>query len=274
MRSRQKVNTVLKNGIMWLVSLVMLIPLALVLLNSFKTQGEASSMNFSWPKTWEFGNYATVIEAGKLIQSFGNSMFYTVVSIVLGIVLCSMAAYVLSRRQTSLHRFLYFFIVLGISMPVNHIALMKVMQATHLINTQAGLALLYTSLQIPFSVFLLYGFVGTVPRELDEAGVIDGSNNWSLFFRIIMPLMLPVLVTVMLLNFLASRNEFIFPLYYLNDSALWPMTLAVYSFFGRYEMSWNLVCADIVLTSLPVILIYVLGQRFIVTGMTAGAVKG
>ncbi|WP_141503153.1 carbohydrate ABC transporter permease [Paenibacillus luteus] len=258
----------------WTVSLIMLVPLLLILLNSFKTQGEAASMNFKWPSQWVFSNYTVVIESGKLLQSFGNSMLYSVVSVVLGIVLCAMAAYVLSRKKTRINRFLYLFVVLGITMPVNHIALIKVMQTFNLMNTQIGLSLLYTALQIPFSVFLIYGFVSTVPRELDEAGVMDGCGSNTLFFRIIFPLLLPVVVTVMLLNFLASWNEFIFPLYYLNSSSLWPMTLAVYNFFGRYETAWNLVSADIVLTSLPVILIYLLGQKYIVSGMTAGSVKG
>ena len=264
----------LRQMAVWAVSLIMLVPLLLIVLNSFKTKGEAASMSFKWPTQWEFSNYSVVIESGKLIQSFGNSMLYSVVSVVLGIVLCAMAAYVLSRKKTTMNRFVYLFIVLGITMPVNHIALIKVMQVFNLMNTQIGLSLLYTALQIPFSVFLIYGFVSSVPRELDEAGVMDGCGSNMLFFRIIFPLLLPVVVTVMLLNFLASWNEFVFPLYYLNSSSLWPMTLAVYSFFGRYETAWNLVSADIVLTSLPVVLIYLLGQKYIVSGMTAGSVKG
>ncbi|GBF74381.1 ABC transporter permease [Paenibacillus sp. 598K] len=274
MTRRPGIGATLRHLVVWAVSLVMLIPLLLILLNSFKTQGEAASMSFEWPNKWEFSNYSIVIESGKLLQSFGNSMLYSVTSVVLGIILCSMAAFVLSRKKTRWNRFIYFFIVLGIAMPVNHIALIKVMQAFNLMNTQVGLSLLYTALQIPFSVFLVYGFVSTVPRELDEAGVMDGCGSNTLFFRVIFPLLMPVAVTVMLLNFLASWNEFIFPLYYLNSSSLWPMTLAVYNFFGRYETAWNLVSADIVLTSLPVIVIYLLGQRYIVSGMTAGSVKG
>lgn len=264
----------LRHIIIWIVSLIMLTPLLLILFNSFKTKSEAASMDFSWPSSWEFSNYSVVIEAGKLIQSFGNSMYYSVFSVVLGIILCSMAAFVLSRRKTRLNRFMYYFIVLGIAMPVNHIALIKVMQLLNLMNTGMGLGLLYTALQIPFSVFLIYGFVSSVPRELDEAAVIDGCGSTKLFYKIIFPLLIPVTVTVMLLNFLIAWNEFIFPLYYLNSSTLWPMTLAIYSFFGRFESSWNLVSANIVLTSLPVVIAYLFGQKYIVAGMTAGSVKG
>lgn len=260
--------------LIWIVSLIMLTPLLLILLNSFKTQGEAASMNFNWPSVWEFSNYYVVIETGKLFRSFGNSMYYSVFSVLLGIIVCSMAAFVLSRRKTRFNRFMYYFIVLGIAMPVNHIALIKVMQTLKLMNTGIGLSLLYTALQVPFSIFLIYGFVSSVPRELDEAAIIDGCGSGRLFYKVIFPILLPVTVTVMLLNFLASWNEFIFPLYYLNSSTLWPMILAIYSFFGRYESAWNLVSANIVLTSLPVIIAYLFGQKYIVAGMTAGSVKG
>lgn len=264
----------LRHVLIWIVSLIMLLPLLLILLNSFKTQGEAASMNFDWPSVWKVSNFAEVIEAGKLIQSFGNSVYYSVFSVVLGIILCSMAAFVLSRRKSKFNRFMYYFIVLGIAMPVNHIALIKVMQLLNLMNTGIGLGLLYTALQVPFSVFLIYGFVSSVPRELDEAAIIDGCGSVKMFYKVIFPLLLPVTVTVMLLNFLVSWNEFIFPLYYLNSSRLWPMTLAVYSFFGRYETAWNLVSANIVLTSLPVIIAYLFGQKYIVAGMVSGSIKG
>ncbi len=167
-----------------------------------------------------------------------------------------------------------FFIILGITLPINHVALTKVMQVTHLINTRLGLSLLYTALQLPFSVFLVYGYINSVPRTLDEAAIIDGCKPIRMFISIVLPLIRPVLSAVMILNFMNSWNEFIMPLYYLNDTKKWPVTLAVYNFFGRYEMEWNLVCADIILTSLPIIIIYLLGQKYIIDGMTSGAVKG
>jgi raffinose/stachyose/melibiose transport system permease protein len=185
-----------------------------------------------------------------------------------------MASYVLSRNRRRLHGFLYLFLVLGIAIPVNYIPLIKVMQTLNLMNTRIGIVLLYTATQIPFNVFLIHSFVGKISPEIDEAAVIDGASPAGLFFRIVMPLMKPVLVTVMVLTFLNTWNEFVMPLYFLDSSDKWPMTLAVYNFFGMYFKDWNLVCADIVLTSAPVILVYLLGQKYIVSGMTAGAVKG
>src|SRR5690606_34243355 len=115
----------------------------------------------------------------------------SVFSVVLGMILCSMAAFVLSRRKSKINRFMYFFIVLGIAMPVNHIALIKVMQLLHLMNTGIGLSLIYTALQVPFSVFLIYGFISSVPRELDEAAIMDGCGSFRMFYQVIFPLLLP-----------------------------------------------------------------------------------
>ncbi len=185
-----------------------------------------------------------------------------------------MAAFVLARNRTPLNRLLYFFLIMGIALPINFFTLTKMMQVTHLINTRQGIIILYAATQIPFAVFLIYGFIGSIPRELDEAAIIDGCGPIQLFVQIILPLLTPVLVTTGILSFLGVWNDFLLPLYYLNSSANWPMTLAVYNFFGQYQQSWNLVSADILLTILPVILIYLAGQRFILSGLTSGAVKG
>jgi raffinose/stachyose/melibiose transport system permease protein len=152
--------------------------------------------------------------------------------------------------------------------------MIKVMQLTQLINTQLGIIFLYAAYRIPFSVFVIYAFVETIPREIDEAAIIDGCSPSQLFLTIIFPLLKPAWVTVAVLNFLDFWSEFVMPLYFLSSSDKWPMTLAVYNFFGIYEANWNLVSADVVLTILPVVLVYLLGQRYIISGMAAGAVKG
>jgi raffinose/stachyose/melibiose transport system permease protein len=163
---------------------------------------------------------------------------------------------------------------MGIALPVNFFTLTEVMQITRLINSREGMIVLYAALQLPFAVFLIYGFIESIPQELDEAATIDGCGPFQLFFSIILPLLTPVLATAAILNFLFVWSDFIFPLYYLNSSSNWPMTLAVYNFFGQYQQDWNLVSADILLTILPVIVVYLLGQRFILSGLTSGSIKG
>jgi raffinose/stachyose/melibiose transport system permease protein len=254
--------------------LIMVIPFFLIVTNSFKTKADASSMSAALPTSLHPENFSTVISAGKLAPTFLNSMLYASGSTLIGTLFAAMAAFVLSRNRTRFNRFLYFFIILGIALPANYFTLTRVMQITHLINSKLGMILLYGAGQIPFGVFLIYGFLETVPRELDEAAIMDGCGPLQLFFQIITPLLTPVLVTAAVLSFLGAWNNFINPLYYLNNSANWPMTLSVYNFFGQFQANWNLVSADILLTVLPVILIYLLAQRYILTGLTAGAIKG
>ncbi|MBD3921739.1 carbohydrate ABC transporter permease [Paenibacillus sp. PR3] len=274
MITKQWIRGPIQNIVIGLVSLIAIIPILLIVVNALKAAPEASSMSFSLPRELHFSNFATVIEKGKLGRSFANSLLYSTVSSLLCILFSSMAAYVLGRNKTKFYRFLYLFMIMGIALPLNYFTLIDVMKWTHLMNTQAGIIVLYMVTQIPFSVFILYGFIGGVPKELDEAGVIDGCGSLRLFFSVIFPMLQPAAVTVFILSFLNTWNEFLMPLYYLNSAQKWPMTLAVYNFFGQFQQSWNLVSADIILTILPVIIIYLLGQRFIIAGMTSGSVKG
>lgn len=265
---------VLKNVLAWAFSLIMLIPLALIVINAFKSDTEALTLTLSLPKEWTFSNFATVIEKGKLLRSFLNSLLYAGCATLLAVLFGSMAAYIFSRRSDRLNNSIYMYMVLGIVIPINYVALMKVMQVTHLNNSTPGIILLYVATQLPFTVFLIYGFVSKVPVELDEAAVIDGCGPFRLYFNIILPMLKSSMVTAAVLCFLNTWNEFVMPLYFLNSSEKWPMTLAVYNFFGQYEKSWNLICADILLTCLPVIIMYLVCQKYIVGGQTAGAVKG
>jgi raffinose/stachyose/melibiose transport system permease protein len=256
------------------VSLLMIIPVYLVIVNSLKDETQARSMGVELPASLHLENYVAVIDEGKLGQAFVNSVVYTASATVLCVFLATAAAFVLSRNRTRLNRFWYLFLVIGIAMPLNYVTMTKVMQLTHLVNTQLGMILLYAAFRLPFAVFVIFAFVHTVPTEIDEAGIIDGCSPRQLFWSIMMPLLRPAWITVSVLTFLDLWSEFILPLYFLSSSTKWPMTLAVYNFFGIYEANWNLVSADVVLTILPVIFVFLIGQRYIMSGMTTGAVKG
>lgn len=271
---KRTVSSILRNCVAISISLIMLVPLAIILINALKESKDAASMSLSLPKVWVFSNFSVVIERGKLITAFLNSFIYASASVIFCVVLAALASYALSRNRSKLNQFIYFFVVLGIAMPVNFVSLLKMMQFLKLSDTRLGIILLYTATQLPFTVFLIYSFISKLPKELDEAGIVDGAKPISLFFFIIFPVLKPVLVTAAILVFLNNWNDFIYPLYFLNSTDRWPMTLAVYNFFGMYFKDFNLVCADIILTSLPVIIIYLLGQKYIVSGMASGAVKG
>ena len=228
-KTKKTILTVLKNILAWIISLIMLIPLLLIVINAFKPDSEALTLSLKLPEVWEFSNFAVVIEKGKLGTSFLNSLLYAGCATVITVILSSMAAYVLARRRGKADNRLYMYMVLGIVIPINYVSLMKVMQVTQLNDTRLGIILLYVALQLPFSVFLLYGFVSKVPVDLDEAAVLDGCGPWRLFFSIIMPMMKSSMVTAAVLCFLNTWNEFVMPLYFLNSSEKWPMTLAVYN---------------------------------------------
>ena len=274
MKKKLFISSILRNVIAWIFSAICIIPFLVIVFNSFKDKKAAAKMDLSLPIPIHLENFLTVIEKGKLLRSFFNSLLYAAGSTVLCVLLAALAAYVLARNRSKLNKFFYLFIVLGITLPINYVALTKVLQFLHLNNTRIGIILLYTAMQLPFMTFLIHGFVLKVPVELDEAAVIDGCGPFKLFFYIMFPLLKPAVATAAVLTFLNTWNEFVSPLYFLNKTEQWPMTLSVYNFFGMYYKDWNLVCADILLTSLPVLIVYLIGQKYIVAGMTAGAIKG
>lgn len=267
---RATVNNLLASS----AGLIALAPIYLVFANALKTVTDASSMSAQPPLAPQWGNFGTVIDQGNLVTAFSNSALYSFASTILAVLLAALAAYVLARHRTRRHEIIYLLLIMGIAIPTNYVTLTKVMQLTHLIDTQIGIILVYAATQIPFDVFLIYAFVDSVPRDLDEAAFIDGCSPMRTFFSIILPMLTPVLVTCGVLNILNVWNDFLTPLYLLGNSDNWPMTLSVYNFFGQYESNWAFISADVVLTILPVILIYVVAQRWILSGAFSGAVKG
>ena len=264
----------MKNILAWLASLMVIITVLLVIFNAFKADGETINMTLDLPKTWMFSNFLTVVEKGKLIQSFLNSLLYAGAGTFVTVFFGAMAAYVFSRRRSKGMGALYMYTVLGMVIPINYVTLTKTMINLHLTNTKPGIILLYMALQTPFTIFLIYGFVSKIPVELDEAAIIDGCSPIELYLKIVFPMLKSAVITAGVLCFLNCWNEFMMPLYFLHSSEKWPMTLAIYNFFGQYEMKWNLICADVILTCAPVLILYLICQKYIVGGQTAGAVKG
>lgn len=274
MRIKKYITGIFMNGIAVVLCFIFLLPLAVIFVNAFKTAAESNNMSLTLPKMWMFENFLVVIERGKIFSSFMNSFCYAALSAILITMLVATAAFVLSRNKSAINRFIYYFIILGIAMPISNVPLMKVMKSLHIINTRPGIILLYTAINIPISLFIIYGFVPSIPREIDEAATLDGCSTFQMIYKMLPHLLKPALVTVFILNFMGVWNDFTMPLYYLNNSGKWPMTLAVYNFFGMYERQYNLVSADIALTMLPVFIIFIMGQKYIVGGISAGAVKG
>jgi len=273
MSRRNRRVTLLTTASAWLLSVLILVPLLIVILASLKTEPEAAAMDLALPTVIQWSNFAEAIRRGGLVRAFLNSLLIASVSATVCILVSSMAGFVLSRNRTRFNNAVFDYIFLGLIAPINYITTIKVFQVLHIMNSYAGIILLYIALGIPFAVFAYYGYMHAIPRELDEAAVIDGCNPWQLFSRIIFPLLKPVTITVLVLNFMGAWNDFISPLYLLNRQSTWPIVLSVYNFFGMHFNEWNMISAVILLSTLPVILLYLFGQRYIVSGLTSGAVK-
>lgn len=259
---------------LWLLSILVIYPLAMVLITSFKSYGEANQLNIMLPKRFLFENYVQVFTEGKIITSLFNSLVITGFSVLSVVFLSAMLGYVLMRRRTKVSRLIYKVITLGIIAPFAALPTIKLLQMLHIYGTRISLIFVYAALFMPFSTMLFASFICSVPKELDESGVIDGCQGLALFLKIIFPLLLPVTITVTVLNFMWIWNDFQYPIFLLNTSTKWTLPLSVYNFFGQYNRSWHLVCADMVMVSLPVVIVYAVAQKYIISGMTAGAVKG
>ena len=274
MAKKRNLLTAIKAILLWGISVLVFIPLLIIVFNSLKTQGEAVSIEFSLPEVPILRNYIEVMEQVNIGQAFLNSIIISVFTVLVATVGAALCSFVLARRRTRLHRFMYMFFLVGLVAPLNMVPAILVLQKLRLMDSLLGLILLYSALVTPFTIFLYYGFISSVPKELDEAAIIDGCGPLGLFWKVIFPLLKPVTVTVVILNFMNAWNDFITPFYVMNSSDKLPMTTMVYSFFGQFQRSWHYVSVIMVMIVVPIIIVYAIGQKYIIAGMTAGAVKG
>lgn len=270
----EKKSNIFKEILAWVIALIVIIPFLVVVVNSLKTSTEALNMSLTLPKSINWGNFKEVWEIGNIPRSYMNSLIVSVGPVILSTLFSSMCAYVLTRRKTKINRAIYIYFALGLMFPVSMVTVVKVMRTLNLYNSQLGVVFLFTALIMPLSVFLYYGFIGSIPKEMDEASVVDGAGAIRIFFQIIFPMLKPVTVTVIMINFLNTWNDFTVPLYLLPDPDKAVIVQQVYNFFGTFTASWNLVSVTILFAILPTLAVYLFGQKYIISGMVAGAVKG
>lgn len=274
MKEKQKIQLTILELVVILSSLVILIPLLIVVFGSFKDAAEAGKFNIALPTKWHWENFVFVLQNGNVIRSFFNSVFITAISTCVGVVSAAMLGFVLSRRNTKGSERLYTYIFLGMVAPMQIITTFFVLNTLKMSGSYFGIILVYIAMNLPFNTFMFTSFITGIPRELDEAAVVDGCGIWRMFFQIIFPLLKPVVATSTITFAMNVWNDFQLPLYFLNDSSKWTLPLTIYSFYGKYFSNWNYVFADMILTALPLLIIYMFAQKYIVQGMTAGAVKG
>lgn len=253
---------------------IVLCPLLIMIYGSFKDPLEVIAFNLELPKVWHFENYLQVIKEGKVGRAFFNSMLISSLAVSLTIFISSMASFIIARRNSRVSNFLYYFLFLGTLLPMQIVPTIKIFQSIQLYGSYISVILIYCAINISFSCFLYIGFIRGINRSLDEAAMIEGASVFEVFFRIIFPLLKPINMTILVIVFMNIWNDINIPLYFLPNSSKWTMPLSVYNFFGQYAGSnWNLVFADLTLTAIPVIILYLFAQRHIVAGLTSGAVK-
>ncbi|MCA0754778.1 carbohydrate ABC transporter permease [Paenibacillus sp. N4] len=273
---QNKAASLLTAGILTVLAAVSFFPIYLALINSFKSQGDMFRSFVSLPTSISFGNYAEAFDKINLLGSTVNSVIISALGIG-GIVLsASLAGYKLSRTTGKLSQVIFFLFIASMLVPFHSIMipLTRMAKSLSVQGSTYGLAIIYIGLGVNMAIFLYHGFVKSIPRELEEAAYMDGCNEYQTFFRIIFPLLVPITVTIAILDFLWIWNDFLLPLLMLTDSESFTLILSTNTLFGEYNKDWSLILAALVLTAIPVILIYSFFQRFIMHGIAEGAVKG
>ena len=276
--TRTKVRAWIVGIVAILVSVVVfLVPFDFVVLQASKSPEDASSLAFTWPKEWQFfPNLIAVLQSGDglIWRAFLNSFVLTVGSVILMVVLSAMAGYVLARKRSKWGPVVNFFVLAGLIVPPAVVPTIWVLQGTGLYKTMPGMILIETTFGLSFCILLFRAFFNTVPKELDEAAVLDGAGRVRLFFQVVLPLLKPVIVTVIVVQSVFVFNDFAGPLYFLPGSDNATVQTTLYTFSGQNLSFYNLLFMDILLITIPPLVAYIFFNRQIVAGMTSGAVKG
>jgi len=253
---------------------IVLTPFAMILVNSLKNSRESALFGLNLPKEFVWKNYAFVLSKPAVIRSFLNTILIGVFTVVCTNIFAAMAAYVIQRRPGKLTKTAYYVFLLGLIIPVSIIPTIRLMMNLGIHNTYQGIILYYIAVNLPFSIFLFTGFMSSVPREMDEAAMLEGCGRLRLFFSIILPLISTVFVTSTIVVSIAVWDDFIGPFYLISDYKKWTIVLNIYSFVSQYETNWGVVFAFLMLVMSPILILYFTLQRYIISGVTAGSVKG
>lgn len=257
-----------------LIALIFFFPVLMAIINSFKTRGEILASAIALPTAPTLANYAAVIEATDFIKVFFNSCLVTGGGIVLNLLVSALAGYALARWRSKWANILTLFFLSSMFVPFHTImiALLTTARDLKLTGHIWGLILIYCGLQCPIPIFLIKGFVHSVPRELEEAAMIDGCGTVRLFLSIVLPMLKPILATVSVLNVLWIWNDYLLPYLILGKPLTIPLSQMY--FYGQYNQQWHLIMAGFVVSTIPVVIFFLFMQKYIINGIASGAVKG
>ncbi len=259
------------------LAILWLVPFGFITITALKSNMAVMGTDpFALPPDPTLANFPDAWRRGNFNATFFNSVVITAIKVPLGIAISAAAAYALAQIQGRLTRVLLAAITLGTMLPfqVMLAPLFSVVNGFGLLNTYPGIILPYLAFGVPYQVFILHGFFRQIPRELTEAATIDGASHVTIFLRIFLPVSIPVLTALFILDFVATWNEFAMALVILQNSDMWTLPLGLMSFQGQFSSSYGQLNAAIIMTVLPATIVYLIFQRYFVSGLTAGAVKG
>jgi raffinose/stachyose/melibiose transport system permease protein len=260
-----------------IIGTVFLVPFTFIILTASKTGAEAALFEFSWPSEFQlFENIREVLTFGnnRMFLAMWNSTILTVFSVILLVILSALVAYVMQRRLDRVASVASAIMLAGLIIPPAVVPTIFLLQWLGIYKTLFSLIMIEVALQMPFAILVFRAFMASIPRELDEAAIIDGASPLQIFFSIILPLLQPAIVTVIVITAVTVYNDFTLPLYFLPGSENVTVQLTLYSFISQFFSQWHLLFADVVVITIPPLIMFMFFQKQIVSGLTAGAIKG
>jgi raffinose/stachyose/melibiose transport system permease protein len=259
------------------IGAVFVVPFVFIFLTAAKTQQEAALFQFTWPSQFQLTqNLQAVLAFGdhRMLLALWNSTLLTVSSVALIVLLSALVAYVMQRRADRVAGVVNSVMLAGLIIPPAVVPTIFLLQWVHLYKTLLGLIMVEVAFTMPFATLIFRAFMASIPREIDESAIIDGASPLRVFFSIILPLLRPVIITVIVTSAVGIYNDFVGPLYFLPGAQNVTAPLTLYGFISQFTSQWNLLFADVVIIAIPPLIMFMFFQRQIVAGMTAGAVKG
>lgn len=256
--------------------IVFFVPYILIFLNSVKDRRSANLLSMELPTEWHFENYIEVLKENDymLLTAFKNSTLIALFSVVLIIITASAAGYVLHRRKGKSSGIINLVFLTGLMIPPAIMPTIWLLKGMHIYKTFFSMVMIETALQLPFSIMLYRSYMPSLPHELEEAAHIDGCGPVKIFTSIIFPLLKPVSATVFILDFITIYNDFVNPLYFFPGKENATVQLTLYNYMGQYSNSYNLLFANVVVITIPMLILFIFFNKKIIAGMAAGSVKG
>ena len=259
------------------ISIVFVVPFLFIFLTASKTRPEAALFQFSWPSKFQLvENLREVMAFGdyRMFRALWNSTILTVGSVTLIVLISALVAFVMQRRADRMASVVSSFMLAGLVIPPAVVPTIFLLQWIGLYKTLLGMIMVEVAFTLPFAILILRAFMASIPREIDEAAIMDGASPMRVFFSIILPLLQPAIITVIVTSSVGIYNDFVGPLYFLPGSENVTAQLTLFSFISQFTSRWNLLFADVVVITIPPLIMFIFFQRQLVSGLTSGAVKG